>query len=357
MSSIRLAQQFAIGHIELKVELNLPQNEIIAIYGPSGSGKSTLLKCIAGLEKAAGYCYIQQQCWQNDETAFFLPSHQRSIGYVFQKARLFDHLNVKDNLTFGYRRIPQKQRKIHPDDIIDLFGIQSLLKRKPNQLSGGEQQRVAIGRALLTSPELLLMDEPMNGLDRSRKQKILSYIQKLHQTWNIPIIYVSHSMEEVAHIADYLVLIEKGQVISQGAVINELARLDLPLSRQPDTGAIVEATLATHDTPYQLSYLDFPGGRITVPQQDLRLNQQYRIMIHARDVSITLNKPSQTSILNIFEVTVIEIVDEGNAKCMVKLDARGTVLLARITHKSKQRLQLETGLSVFAQVKSVALIG
>ncbi len=339
----------------LDVDLHIPAQGITAIFGRSGCGKTTLLRAIAGLEKTqTGYFKIADQVWQNDKV--FLPPHKRAIGYVFQEASLFDHLNIQKNLEYGLKRLTKNQRKVSLDKAITLLGIGHLLQRKPYQLSGGEQQRVAIARALAVSPAMLLMDEPLAALDMSLKQEILPYLETLHQELDIPVLYVTHSRHEIALLANYLVLLEAGRVQAKGTLREVFARLDLPLAHQFDTETVIEGTISGHDDHFQLSFLDFPGGRFTIARNNLQIGNKARLQVLARDVSITLERQEQTSILNIFPATVKQIADEGQSQTTVKLMLGNIPLLSRITRKSAIDLALEPNKEVFVQVKSVALL-
>jgi len=338
----------------LDVDLSIPEQGISAIFGRSGCGKTTLLRLIAGLEKAdRGFFKMGEHIWQKD--GFFLPTHQRAIGYVFQEASLFDHLNIQRNLEYGLKRIPSSRQKVSLDKAITLLGIGNLLQRKPYQLSGGEQQRVAIARALAVSPDLLLMDEPLAALDRSLKQEILPYLETLHQELKIPVLYVTHSRHEIALLANHLILLEKGKVQATGTLRDVFARLDLPLAHQLDTETVIEGIISAHDDQFQLSFLDFSGGRFTIARNQLKIGSQARLQVLARDVSITLERQEQTSILNIFPAVIKQIADEGKSQTTVKLMLGKTPLLSRITKKSATDLALKPDLKVFVQIKSVAL--
>jgi molybdate transport system ATP-binding protein len=275
---------------------------------------------------------------------------------VFQEASLFAHLDVTGNLDYGLRRVPDTQRRIALPDIIDLLDISDLLRRRPHQLSGGERQRVAIARALAASPRLLLMDEPLSALDLARKHEIMPYLESLHRDLEIPVIYVSHIIGEIARLADHLVLLEKGRVRASGNAFDLFARTDLPLAHDDRAAALIEATVAGHDDEFDLTLLDFPGGRFTVPRRKLPTGHQVRLRIVARDVSLTLSQQTGTSILNILAARISEIVDEGSAQVLVRLDMSGVALLARVTRKSATQMGLHTGRHVFAQVKSVAIL-
>ncbi|MDH5472143.1 MAG: molybdenum ABC transporter ATP-binding protein [Gammaproteobacteria bacterium] len=353
--SIAARFQIRRGDFHLDVDLNIPAQGISALFGPSGCGKTTLLRAIAGLEQHQnGYLKINDMLWQNDH--HFVPPHRRPLGYVFQEASLFAHLNVQRNLEYGLKRVPTAERKVSLAQAMELLGITHLLRRKPDSLSGGERQRVAIARALAVSPRLLLMDEPLAALDQARKQEILPYLNSLHNELDIPVIYVSHSPDEVAQLADHLVLLDKGKVKATGAISDMLTRLDLPLAHEPDAEALIEATVAAHDADYDLTYLDFPGGRFTVSRKPLAIGTKVRLRVAARDVSLTLAHQSGTSILNIFPATVDELIPEGTAQISVRIMVGGIPMLARVTRKSAEILQLQPGKVVFAQAKSVALL-
>ncbi len=339
---------------------SVPASGVTALFGPSGSGKTTLLRCLAGLEPAAsGRLEVGGQLWLDSEQALNLPTHRRALGYVFQDARLFPHLNVSDNLAFGQRRADKSLSRVQARDaqsaVIELLGLAMLLGRYPAQLSGGEQQRVAIGRALLSQPRLLLLDEPLSALDTRRKRDILPYLDRVRRELAIPIIYVSHAIEEVSRLADHLVLIEAGRVMAQGPVNELLARLESPLSHDEEAGALITATVARHDDAYHLTELDFAGGTLSLNRLPQPPGSKVRVRVHARDVSLALERPAHSSILNILAARVVGISQEDRARITVSLVVGETALLARITRKSCEHLGLEPGKPVYAQVKSVAL--
>ncbi len=343
------------GSFSLDVELSIPAEGVTSLLGPSGCGKTTVLRIIAGLEKCHnGYLKVGDEVWQ-DRDQFVLP-HQRSLGYVFQESSLFEHLNVHDNVAYGVKRVPGKKRKFSLDKTIELTGIGHLLERKPTTLSGGERQRVAIARALAVSPGILLMDEPLAALDPAGRQEILPYLETLHDELDIPVIYVSHSPDEVARLADHLVLLEAGRVKATGPIAEMLTRFDLPLAHNDDAEALIEAVVAAHDDEYELTYLDFAGGRFTVARKALAVGRSVRLRIVARDVSLTLEHQSDTSILNIFPAVIDEITPLGRSQLTVRLLAAGVPLLSRITRKSAALLDLKPGKSIYVQAKSVALL-
>jgi molybdate transport system ATP-binding protein len=343
------------GDFSLDVNLSFPSSGVTSLYGPSGCGKTTLIRVIAGLERhPGGFLKVGDMTWQDNNQ--FLPPHRRPLGYVFQEASLFQHLSVKGNLQYGVRRIPKSKRRVSLDSAIELLEIGQLLDRKPATLSGGERQRVAIARALAVSPELLLMDEPLAAVDVTHKQEIIPYIESLHRELDIPIIHVSHLPEEVARLADHLVLLESGRVAATGDVHDIFTRLDLPLAHGDDAAAVIEAVVAAHDEVYQLTYLEFAGCRIAMTRMALAVGQPARLRLAARDVSLTLEHQSGTSILNILPVTVDAITLDGAAQVTVRMMAAGVPILARITRKSAAELCLEPGKPVFAQIKSIALL-
>lgn len=339
----------------LEADFSIPAHGVTALFGPSGAGKTTLLRAIAGLERTdSGYLKIGADTWQDDGRQ--LATHQRPLGYVFQDANLFPHLSVRRNLRYGYDRIAEDERRISFDDAVAWLGIESLLDRDPDSLSGGERQRVAIARALLTSPRLLLLDEPIASLDAAGKAEILPYLERLHAELRIPVLYVSHAADEVARLADHMILMAAGRVIAAGPIQELLTRFDLPLAMSPEAEAIVEATVAEHDDEYALTYVDFSGGRFSVVHKDLPVGQPVRLRILARDVSLTLERQSNTSILNVFPAVVEDLTDDEPARMVVRLRVGDTPILAQITRKSAAALSLETGQQLYAQIKSVALL-
>ncbi|MBC9073089.1 molybdenum ABC transporter ATP-binding protein [Thauera sp. CAU 1555] len=345
------------GGFVLDVDLSLPARGVSALFGRSGSGKTTLLRCVAGLEQAAGgRLVVNGETWQDGVT--FLPTHKRPLGYVFQEASLFPHLDAAANMRYGLRRTPAGERRVGWDEVIELLGIGHLLTRYPDALSGGERQRVALARALLTSPRLLLMDEPLSALDHARKQEILPYLERLHDELDIPVLYVSHAPDEVARLADHVVLMEDGRVVTSGGLQDTLARLDLPLAFAEDAGVVIEARVGHHDERYHLTRLDFPGGHVFVARRPEAPGNRLRFRVHARDVSLAFCKVEGTSITNLLPAMVSEIADADTpAHVLVRLEAEGTPLIARITRRSLDQLQIEPGLRMWAQIKAVALLG
>lgn len=353
--SIKARFKVTKGDFCLDVDLDIPSTGVTALFGPSGCGKTTLLRAIAGLEQVpGGMISVRGEFWQGDNK--FIPPHKRSVGYVFQEASLFAHMDVRRNLEYGLRRLPVGQNQGSFDEATDLLGIAHLLHRRPHTLSGGEKQRVAIARALAANPDLLLMDEPLASLDAKRKKDILPYLESLHRSLEIPLIYVSHDSEEVARLADHMVLMDEGKVTASGAVQDMFTRLDLPLAHGADAAAVIEATVISHDKEYHLTQLGFGSLRVSVPHCDLLPGSAIRMRVSARDVSLTLEPQSDTSILNILPVKIEALVPENEAQVTVRLLADGVPLLARVTRKSAAKLKLEPGRQVFAQVKSIAIL-
>ena len=355
MSAIQARFRLDWPGFTLDVDLALPTRGVSALFGPSGSGKTTLLRCIAGLERVPnGTVSLAGQVWQDGRQ--WVPAHQRSLGYVFQEASLFAHLSVMGNLRYGMKRAPGSDAS-GLEQAIELLDIAHLLDRQPEHLSGGERQRVAIARALAVQPRLLLMDEPLAALDMKRKQEILPYLERLTRDLDIPIIYVSHSVDEVARLADHLVLLDAGRVTASGPTAELMTRLDLPLAHGDTAGAVLTATVLSHDEEDHLTTASFDGGTLTVPQQAVAIGKPLRIRVQARDVSLTLHGQTGTSILNILSARVIALSPDSPGQVMVALEVGGCPLLARITSRSVRTLGLVPGLAVFAQIKGDAILG
>ena len=342
----------------LDVDLDLPGRGVTALFGHSGSGKTTLLRCLAGLERQGrGSLHFKGEVWQDSARGFFLPTHRRPLGYVFQEASLFPHLSVWKNLDYGRKRANEGCR-VSLEHTVELLGISHLLDRMPDRLSGGERQRVAIARALATCPRLLLMDEPLAALDLKRKNEILPYLERLRDDLEIPMFYVSHSPDEVARLADHIVLLAEGRVLAEGGLRETLVRLDLPTAFTEDAGVVIEAVVAEHDAAYHLTRLDFPGGSVVVARRPEGVGCRLRFRVHARDVSLALARAEGTSIANLLPATVTEVADADTpAHVLVRLDAGGTPLIARITRRSLDHLGVTPGKPLWAQIKAVALLG
>jgi len=356
-----LRARLRIGHpsgFVLDVDLDLPQHGITALFGHSGSGKTTILRAIAGLERApGGYVALGDEVWQDDDRGVFVPVHRRALGYVFQEASLFEHLSVRANLEYGLKRVPAAERRFDVATVARLLGIGDLLARAAGQLSGGERQRVAIARALLVSPRLLLMDEPLAALDLRRKQEILPYLERLHDELAVPILYVSHAPDEVARLADHLVLLDAGRVVASGPLGATLARADLPPAFADDAGVVLDTVLAGHE-PDDLSRLEFAGGALLVGRRKEAVGTRLRCRIHARDVSLALERPQGVSIVNLLPAeTTAVVATDTPGHVLVQLHVGPTPVLARITERSRRELGIAPGRRVWVQVKGVALLG
>lgn len=354
MASINARFQLEWPGFSLEVDLALPGRGVSALFGTSGSGKTTLLRCIAGLERARhGYLSVNGAVWQ--DATCWLPTHQRPIGYVFQEASLFAHLTVLGNLRYGLKRSRQAQH-IRLDQVIALLGIEHLLERKPDRLSGGERQRVGIARALAVSPRLLLMDEPLAALDLQRKREILPYLERLRDELDIPLLYVSHSPDEVARLADYLVAMEGGRVLTSGTLVETLSRLDLPIRLGEDAGAILDASVGEVDNRWHLARVDFGGASLWTRDQGLPVGRRVRVRVLARDVSLA-REPGISSIQNVLRGQVDAIADDEHlGLVLVRVRVGQGVLLARLTRRAVAALDISAGCDVWVQVKSVALL-
>ncbi len=345
----------------LDVVLAFPALGVTALVGPSGCGKTTVLRALAGLERASGRVAVGGDIWQDDATRRFAPTHQRPLGYVIQEAALFPHLDVRGNLDYGRKRSALESNRIALDDVIELLGIGHLQARRTATLSGGERQRVAIARALATGPRLLLMDEPLAALDAERKAEILPYLERLHRELALPVVYVTHAMDEVARLADHLVLMRDGRIEAAGPLVELMTRTDLRLSRQDDAGVVLEAQVVEHDLPHGMTRVGFNGTRLWVGEAAAPPGARVRAHVLARDVSVTRQRPRETSILNVLPV-VLESIQRDHATALLQLrvdsgeGAQPWTLLARITSRSVDALELKPGDALHAQIKGVALM-
>lgn len=324
---------------DLDVDTTIPANGITGLFGESGSGKTTLLRCIAGLEMST-----------SGDTR---PTHKRGVGYVFQEPQLFPHLDVQENIEFGLRR--SSTRRVDRKNVVEMLGLGDLLNRKPASLSGGESQRVAIAAVMLRSPDLILMDEPLASLDQRRKDELLPYLDRLHDELSVPMIYVSHSIDEVSRLCDYLLLIDAGEIIANGELHEMLARLDVPMLSGRNAGTVIDAIPGRYDTDYDLTHFRFSGGELSVPGQYDSSTPNLRLRIAASDVSICLAQPEKTTVLNIIAAEIDDVQAASSSSTLVRLAVGTDYLLALVTRRSVARLDLKTGDRVFAQVKSVTV--
>jgi molybdate transport system ATP-binding protein len=346
------------GDFALDFDVEIPSRGVTALFGPSGSGKTSALRSIAGLEfPDPGYVQVEGKIWQDSKKKIFLPTHLRELGYVVQETALFPHLTVQGNLNYAIKRAPQAN--ININEIKELLGISHFLDRFPDSLSGGERQRVAIARSLLTDPQILLFDEPLSALDFVSKNEIIPYFERLQRELRIPVLYVTHAVDEVMRLADFMVVMDKGRVSATGPIQQVITRLDLPISYGNEAGSIFTATVMGQDEEFHLTNLSFSGGQLYIPSLDLERGESIRVRIPADDVSFTLSQPSDTSILNNFPVSILDIQADPKspAKMIARAKAGDEILLAKITRKSADALGLTTGKELFAQVKSVVLVG
>lgn len=351
-----------LGQFELDAEFDLPESGISVLFGPSGCGKTTLLRCLAGLNRLEGQFDINGENWQSDE--FFLPVYKRPVGYVFQEASLFPHLSVRANLLFGQKRVKTSQNingYISFDRLVELLSIGPLLERSVVRLSGGERQRIAIARALLTNPRLLLMDEPLSALDSHNKAEIIHYLERLHRELTIPIIYVTHSHEEVSRLADYVVVMEAGKTVAAGEVNAIFTRLDLPIQHDEVAGSVLNGVVAEADRQWGLVRVAVSGESIWCRDTGLELGDEVRVRVLARDVSVALKPLVDSSILNCLQAQIVEIKDDArNSIALVRLEISDSggmqYIVARLSRKSISQLDLQIGQNVWAQIKSVAVM-
>ena len=354
--SIAVSIRHRIGSFDLDVAFE-SHGRLTAIFGASGSGKTSVINVMAGLvQPLSAKIVVDGEVLTDTAQAIAIPVHRRRIGYVFQDARLFPHLSVEQNLHYGRWFAPPRERYADKEQVLSLLGLSALLPRKPNQLSGGEQKRVAIGRALLASPRLLLMDEPMAALDQPRKAEILPYIERLRDELQIPIVYVSHSVAEVTRLADDIMVIGGGRTLAFGATAEIARRLDLlPPEERDEGGVILDMAVVSHDAVFDMTLLRAEAGEAHVTGFAGAAGTRARIRIKARDVMIATERPNKLSALNIFAGVVTEVSGTDRASVNVTIDCHGAVILSRITRQSCAALGLVPGKPVFAVVKAVTL--
>ncbi|MBL8564167.1 MAG: molybdenum ABC transporter ATP-binding protein [Hyphomicrobiaceae bacterium] len=346
--------RLSFGAFTLDVADEVPLAGITALFGHSGSGKSTLLRILAGLEaRAEGEVHLAGTTLQRRDGKGFVPPHARGIGVVFQDARLFPNLDVAGNLAYAERRSRTRDGRLDTAAVVEALDLEPLLKRHTATLSGGERQRVALGRTLLTRPRLVLMDEPLASIDGRRKRDILPYIERLPQSFAIPVVYVTHSIDEVAALADRILLVSEGRRVDSGPLAEMMSRLDLfPLTGRFEAGALVDCRIAGHDTRDQLTDLTFDGGQLAVPLLDLPVGSEFRLRIRARDVILASEMPGDLSANNIVAGVVMAMREDTGAFVDVQLACGGTTLLARVTHRAVRRLALAPGRPIYAIIKS-----
>ncbi|MBW3534453.1 MAG: molybdenum ABC transporter ATP-binding protein [Gemmatimonadetes bacterium] len=354
------------GDFSLDAELELPALGVTGLFGPSGSGKTTLLRCLAGLERApGGRVRLGGSVWQDDAAGVFVPPHRRRVGFVFQEADLFSHLSVRDNLRYAAKRArgagTDAPAVATPtwDEAVAWLGVGPLLDRDPGRLSGGERQRVAVARALLAAPRLLLMDEPLAALDEPGRREILPYLEALPARLAIPLMYVSHELREVTRLSDRMVWLVGGCVAASGTPAEVLSRTDFARWRGDAAGVVVDAALLEHDDVYELSRVASPWGPLWIRRHDGTEGSALRVEVRAGDVVVGLRREEDTSVLNQLPVRVVELGEGERGEVLARLGPRqgeGPHLLARLTRRSRDALGLEPGRDVVARIKSVAVV-
>jgi molybdate transport system ATP-binding protein len=354
--SFKLSYPSRDSSFDFEVSTSIPNNGITAVLGESGSGKTTLLRCIAGLEKAAkGHFQIGASTWLSEQIN--IPTHKREIGYVFQDSRLFDHLSVKDNLSFALKRSHEKVTRAFFEEVIHALDVEHLLTRSPNFLSGGEKQRVAMARALLIKPKILLMDEPLASLDETRKQEILPYLSALQSISNVPIVYVSHSSDEVCKLANHLLVFNKGKLATSGPINDVLSSTELPPNYVSEASTILHCQVLERNDRWQLIKVAFDDSFLWLEDRGQELGQKLKVRLLASDLSISLDPSPQSTMLNRLEGRINSIQNNStSASALVKVDVGNEELIARVTRKSIDDLFLIIGMPVFLHVKSVAIL-
>ena len=345
------------GDFCLDVSFRIEQPGITALFGPSGAGKTSVINAIAGvLRPKRGHILINGRVVLNTDQKIFVAPRERRVGYVFQDARLFPHLNVMNNLRFGWRRAERRASEDEVRHLVNLLGLEKLLKRRPRTLSGGERARVALGRALLASPEILLLDEPLAALDVSRKSEILPYLERLGNEVKLPVVYVSHSLDEVSRVADHVIVLRQGRIALSGPIFEVLTDLSLPdYTGSSPFGALLDATVSEHGSEDGLSILSFAGGKLVVPSVGRTIGSRLRVRVRAEDVMLAVAEPVQISANNILPVIISEIQPRSPSHADIRLLCGPTPLVARITGSSTNRLGLRAGQKVYAIIKSVTV--
>ncbi len=346
----------SLGDFELEVATSIPLEGITGILGPSGSGKTTLLRVLAGFEKAEGHIFVDDEIWLDTKSKTDVAPHSRSLGYMFQDARLFDHLSVAGNLKYATSRSLSQTKQIVVDDVIDAFDLSQLLKRRPTELSGGEKQRVALARTLLTNPRFLMLDEPLSALDEKRRSDILPYIDKMASQFRVPALYISHAVGEVAHIAGRILAISNGRVQAIGPTSEILERLDLlNVTGRFEAGSVVEAIVIDHVARHRLTHLTIDGQTLTMPMEaGVAPGDHVRVRVRARDVALALIRPESISIRNVLAATIVDLFHVPESPYVEALvEFQQQRLRARITLAAVEDLSLAVGMHVFVLIKSV----
>lgn len=354
MIEVEIEERLGAFHLEVAFRADAP---IVGLFGPSGAGKTTLVNAIAGIGKPSrGRIQVNDDVLFDSARAIHVPAERRRVGYVFQDALLFPHLTVLGNLEYGHRLRRPSERVIPQERVIELLGLSPLLQRKPRTLSGGEKQRVAIGRALLAQPRLLLMDEPLAALDVARKAEILDYVQRLRDELAIPIVYVSHSIAEIARLADTVVVLADGKCLAAGDVEDVMARAEVhPAMERYEASSLVDTHVVRHEEASDITVLGFDGGELLVPRLAARVGERVRARIRARDVSIALHRPQAISIQNILAGRVSAVEEGGSGSVDVDVAVGAAHIRARISRRARDALALRPQTDVYVLVKAVAL--
>jgi molybdate transport system ATP-binding protein len=341
-------------------DFSIPEKGVLGIFGHSGSGKTTLLRCLAGLEKdVQGRIEINGESWLNESKN--ISAQRRNIAYVFQDGRLFPHLNVSKNLLYGASRNNMRNTEnsegVDRDHLLELLNISHLLDRYPHQLSGGEQQRVAIGRALLKRPQMLLLDEPLASLDKKRKQEILPYFEMLHEELRVPMIYVSHDLDEMIRFCDHMLVMEEGKARFSGNIRDALVSPESPLAAIENAAAVLEGTVSKQEKDFDISTVHtVNGNKFQVPGL-IAIGKHVRLIVFASDVSLAKNKATDSSILNIIEGELTDVLEKKSGRMLLQINCNNDVLLSLISNKSFQLLGLSEDKKIYIQVKAVVTRG
>jgi molybdate transport system ATP-binding protein len=360
MSDPQLAVTLAaqLGAFTLDVAFAAPARGVTALFGASGAGKTTIVNAIAGLARAReGRIAIGERVLLDTARGIDVPVHRRGIGYVFQEARLFPHMSVAANLRYGARRARGRPQRVSFDDAVAFLGIGHLLARRPAALSGGERQRVALGRALLAQPELLLLDEPLASLDQPRRAEILPHFEWLRDEALVPIVYVSHAIDEVVRLATRVIVLDGGRVVAQGDVDDVFSRGDLRAytGRRFEGGTVLTARVTRHDGRLALTELAFGANSMVIPRVDAQVGALMRVRILARDVALARSEPLEISVSNRWRGVVREIVARDGPYVEVSVDVGGAHIWALVTRNSVERLGLAPGADAWCLVKTVSL--
>jgi molybdate transport system ATP-binding protein len=355
MLEVALRHRYGRSGFALDASFTAPAAGVTALFGPSGCGKSSILAAVAGLLRPdTGRVALAGEALLDTARGIFTAPERRRFAMVFQDARLFPHLSVATNLRYGLRRAPVQATGPGFEEVVALLGLEHVLARRPGRLSGGERQRVALGRALLARPRLLLMDEPLAALDAARRAEVLPFLARLRDAAAIPILYVTHALDEVDALADQMVLLAEGRVLAQGPVEALAARTDLPLAARRDAGALLTCRIAAHDQARGLTQLDFPGGRFAVPLRAEPIGSQARIRLRARDVAVATEPPRGISTQNVLAAQLVSVGDATSSpEVFLQLALGPSIILARVTRDSIARLGLRPGLAVWAVIKAV----